>query len=116
MQGAPGSNPTVPLQAPRSVAYGALWTSLWGDRARLAVETSYLGARATGDGRGVPPAFLTGINVVVPNLGRGLDLVVGASNLFDERGGDPASKDNAQAYFPRDPRTVWVRLVMEPGR
>jgi iron complex outermembrane receptor protein len=106
----------VLANSPRSVAYASVLTPLFGDRARLAIETSYLGSRASPLGPTLPPVFLSNANLVIPDVARGLDLVVGANNLFDERGGDPGSADHRQAVIPRDPRTIWLRLQLEPGR
>jgi outer membrane receptor for monomeric catechols len=54
--------------------------------------------------------FTTNAAVTIHDITKSLDLSLGVTNLFDERGGDPSSEEHRQSSIPHDPRTVWLRL------
>lgn len=104
------------VNSPRSLAYLSVLAPIAGGRADLAVETSYVGARLSSNGTTASAEFITNLAVTARDALDALDVAVGASNLFDQRGGDPGSEDLRQGLIPRDPRTVWLRLQLDLGR
>jgi hypothetical protein len=56
---------------------------------------------------------MTNVVMTVHRVADRMDLTLGLSNLFDQRGGTPGSAEHRQAVIPHDPRTVWARLRVE---
>ncbi len=79
-------------------------------RVRAGVESFFVGKRTSYSGAMVDALFTTNAVVTVPDLTKSLDLTLGVTNLFDERGGDPSGEEHRQTRIPHDPRTVWLRL------
>jgi len=86
-----------------------------GAHAMFSLETTYVGARRTLAGNEIQPAFLTTASVVIRNVAAGLDLSIGARNLFDVRTSDVGGEEHRQDTIPQDPRTIWVQLTARVG-
>jgi iron complex outermembrane receptor protein len=104
------------VNSPRSLAYASLLAPIIAGRLDLALETSYVGSRLSSSGGTVPAALVTNLAVTARHVVDQLDVTLGATNLFDQRSGDPGSVDHRQTSIPRDPRVVWLRLQLELGR
>ncbi len=104
------------VNSPRSVASATLLAPIIAGRLDLAVETSYVGSRLSSSGGTVPAALVTNLGLTARHVVDQLDVSLGATNLFDERSGDPGSIDHRQTSIPHDPRIVWLRLQLELGR
>jgi iron complex outermembrane receptor protein len=102
--------------SPRSLAYASLLAPILAGRLDFAIETSYVGSRLSSNGGTVPAAMLTNVSVTARHLLDQLDVTLGATNLFDQRGGAPSSEEHRQTLIPHDPRVVWLRLQLELGR
>jgi outer membrane receptor protein involved in Fe transport len=98
---APRSVATVTMMLPLPVLRGAV----------LALETHYLGARRTLTGSEIASAFSSSAALTLRNIGGGLDLAIGARNVFDARTSDPGTNGHREAAIPQDPRTVWVGVT-----
>jgi iron complex outermembrane receptor protein len=104
------------VNSPRSVAYGSLLAPIVPGRLDLALETSYIGARRSSNAGAVGAALISNLSFTAHDVIDQLDVTLGATNLFDERGSDPGSEDHRQTLIPRDPRVVWLRLQLELER
>jgi iron complex outermembrane receptor protein len=103
------------VNSPRSVAYGSLLAPILRGRLDFAVETYYVGARLSSVGSSVPASLVTNLSITARQVVDQLDITLGATNLFDQRGSDPGSEDHRQGTIPHDPRVIWLRLQLELG-
>jgi iron complex outermembrane receptor protein len=104
------------VNSPRSLAYASVLAPIMAGRLDFAVETSYVGARRSSNGGTVPAEVVTNLGVTARHVFDQLDVTLGATNLFDQRGGTPGSEDHVQTLIPHGPRVVWLRLQVELGR
>ena len=104
------------VNSPRSLAYASLLAPILPGRLDFAAETSYVGARLNSHGGTVPAEVVTNLSVTARQLFGQLDVTLGATNLFDQRGGAPGGEDHLQTLIPHGPRVVWLRLQLELGR
>lgn len=102
----------VPANAPSSLASLRLLAPLADGRIDAGVESYYVGERSSFDGTMISPLFTTNAVVTIHDVAKSLDLTLGVTNLFDERGGDPSSEEHRQSSIPHDPRTLWLRLAV----
>jgi len=103
------------VNSPRSLAYASLLAPIVAGRLDFAVETSYVGSRLSSTGGTVPGALVTNLSVTARHLFDQLDVTLGATNLFDQRGGAPGGEDHRQTLIEHGPRVVWLRLQLELG-
>ena len=103
----------TPSNSPRSLANLTLIAPFAGGRGIAGVESWFVGSRLAFDQTRLPPLFMTNVAVTFPQIVDRLDLTLGVTNLFDQRGGDPASEEHRQSVIPHDPRIVWARLRLE---
>jgi outer membrane receptor for ferrienterochelin and colicins len=96
--------------SPTSLASLRLLAPLAKARVLVGIESFYVSKRTSYNGTMIDPLFTTNAAVTMPDITKSLDLTLGVSNLFDERGGDPSSEEHRQSSIPHDPRTVWLRL------
>jgi hypothetical protein len=61
----------------------------------------------------LPPLFMTNVAMTIHRVADRIDLTLGITNLFDQRGGDPGSEEHRQSVIPHDPRVIWARLRLE---
>jgi outer membrane receptor for ferrienterochelin and colicins len=73
------------------------------------MELQYLGRRATLGGGSVAPATVVNATLQHP-LGRSLQVMVTARNLFDARYADPASAEHVQDSIQQNGRTIRIGL------
>ena len=83
------------------------------DHGLVAVESYFIAKRLAFDRTELPPMFLTNAAVTINHVVDQLDLTIGVTNLFDQRGGDPSSGEHRQSVIPHDPRVLWARLRLE---
>ncbi|MBS1123327.1 MAG: hypothetical protein H6Q90_5555 [Deltaproteobacteria bacterium] len=106
----------VPANSPSSLASLMLLAPIGGGRADVGVESYYVNKRLAFNGGAIDPLFTTNVVLTVHDVTDSLDLSLGVTNLFDERGGDPSGEEHRQSVIPHDPRTVWLRLSLGLGR
>ncbi len=102
----------LPANSPSSLANLLLLAPIAGGRADVGVESYYVNERLAFNGATIEPTFTTHVALTVHDVAKSLDLSLGITNLFDERGGDPSSEEHRQSTIPHDPRTVWLRLSL----
>jgi outer membrane receptor for ferrienterochelin and colicins len=101
-----------PPNSPASLASLTLAAPIVNGRAEVGVESYFVGARTAFNGNPVAPLFTTSVVMTIHDVLTSLDLTLGVTNLFDERGGDPSSEEHRESLIPHDPRTVWLRLSL----
>jgi outer membrane receptor for ferrienterochelin and colicins len=99
---------TMLANAPSSLASLRVFAPL--GRVHAGLESFFVSKRTSFNGAMIDPLFTTNAVVAIPDITKSLDLTLGVTNLFDERGGDPGSEEHRQSRIPHDPRTVWLRL------
>lgn len=104
------SDGATPANAPSSLASLRLLAPFAKGRAHAGVESFFVSGRTSYNGAMIAPLFTTNAVVTLRDIAKSLDLSLGVTNLFDDRGGDPSSEEHRQSSIPRDPRTVWLRL------
>lgn len=103
----------VPPNSPASLGNFTLLAPVAGGRGLVGIESWFVGGRLAFDRTELPPLFMTNVAVTIPKVVDRLDLTLGVTNLFDQRGGDPGSEEHRQSVIPHDPRIVWARLQLE---
>jgi iron complex outermembrane receptor protein len=77
----------------------------------LAAAARYIGDRDGLEGRtGADSAFTADLTLTADDLSDGLDLSIGASNIFNQAWFVPSSIEHAPSLIPQNGRTVWAKL------
>jgi outer membrane receptor for ferrienterochelin and colicins len=103
----------LPPNSPTSLGNCTLLAPFAGGRGIVGVESWFVGGRLAFDHTELPPLFMTNVAVTLHRIVDKIDLTLGVTNLFDQRGGDPGSEEHRQSVIPHDPRIVWARLKLE---
>lgn len=104
------SDGQTPANAPASLASVRALAPLAKGRVDVGFEGYYVGRRTSYNGAVVDPLLTANAAVTIHDVTQSLDLTLGVTNVFGERGGDPSSEEHRQSTIPHDPRTVWLRL------
>jgi len=101
---------TTPANAPSSLASLRVLAPFANGRVDAGIESFFVGKRTSFNGAMIDPLFTTNAVVTIHDIAKSLDLTLGVTNAFDERGGDPAGEEHRQSRIPHDPRTLWLRV------
>lgn len=97
--------------SPHTLGNVSLVMPVAGNRAQLAVTSSFVGHRHAPSGAPIAAAFHTDLAVDIPRLGgTPIDVGAGVSNVFDQRSAVPGSEEHRQSAIPEDPRLIWIRI------
>ncbi len=102
-----------PSNSPSSLANLTLLVPFAKARGVVGIESWFVDERLAFDRTVLPPMFMTNAAVTIHKVADRIDLTLGVTNLFDQRGGDPGSEEHRQSVIPHDPRMVWARLSLE---
>lgn len=101
----------TPVNSPRNLAKLNLVLPLGGPKLSAGIETQYSSRRKTLFGDGAAPFWVTNLTFVSRGLPGGLEVSVGAFNLFDRRYGEPGSEEHIQDTIEQNGRNLRTRLT-----
>ena len=101
---------SVETGAPRTQVKARLAQSFAGDRAVVALESVYQGARQTLAGTTIPGQALTNLVLTVQKVLPGLRMTAAAQNLFDVTLADPAGPEHRQDRISLPGRRFWLKF------
>jgi outer membrane receptor for ferrienterochelin and colicins len=78
-------------------------------------EGLYTGRRRTPAGADLEGSFLTNLTLLSQRVVRGIDVSVGAYNLFNTRNADPGKKEHLQQFIEQDGRSWRLKLTYRFG-